>query len=229
MNEVSTENRHSFFIRRLKELGLYDVDADYGGMIGKAVEDLSLSWSKQGHSGTSAEITLEVFNELMDEYGRGRSTWPIFRRILQERVDQDKKWGRQDHGPDGWLIILMEEVGEASRGALEGDMVRYKKELVQIAAVAVAALEAVAAGAVKFGSLVKCQQEVMAIRDLVTRKENEREQLQVQLAGCSVAALGWSGDAPAKPGEYGWSQSYQDALDLRNKYELLLKELEAKS
>jgi hypothetical protein len=178
MDETNTENRHSFFIRRLKELGLYDADADYGGMIGKAVEDLSLSWSKQGHSGMSAEITLAVFNEIMDEYSCGTSLWPIIRRILRERVDQDKKWGRQDHGPDGWLIILMEEVGEASRGALEGDMVKYKKELIQVAAVAVAALEAVNAGAVKFGSLVKCQHEVMAIRDIVTRKDIELEELR---------------------------------------------------
>lgn len=172
------ENRHSFFIRRLRELGLYDADADYGGMIGKAVEDLSLSWSKQGHSGMSAEITLEVFDQLMDEYAGGRSRWAILRRIIVERLDQDKKWGRQDHDPDGWLIILMEEVGEASRGALEGDVVRYKKELVQVAAVAVAALEAVEAGATKFGSLVKCQREVMAIRDLVTRKDVELEELR---------------------------------------------------
>lgn len=176
MNKVPGESRHDFFIRRLGELGLYDPDSDYGGMIGKAVEDLSLSWSKQGHSGMSAEITLEVFNELMGEYDHGRTSWPIIRRVLQERIAQDKKWGRQDHGPDGWLIILMEEVGEASRGALEGDMIRYKKELVQIAAVAVAALEAVASGA------VKC-----------------------------------------------WSRSYQDVLTLREKYEKLLKEQEAKA
>lgn len=51
---------------------------------------------------------------------------------------------------------------------------------------------------------------------------NELEQIQVQLAGCGVAALGWSkGDIQAKPGDYGYSASYQDVLDLRAKWEAL--------
>lgn len=54
---------------------------------------------------------------------------------------------------------------------------------------------------------------------------DEAEQLQVQLAGCSVAALGWAKDEQeAKPGDYGYSQSYQDVVDLRKKYEEKLAE-----
>lgn len=52
----------------------------------------------------------------------------------------------------------------------------------------------------------------------------EAEQLQVQLAGCGVAALGGTSDPViAKRGDYGWSQSYQDVLELRRKYEVLLR------
>lgn len=51
------------------------------------------------------------------------------------------------------------------------------------------------------------------------------EQLSVQLAGCAVAALGGIEDSQvAKRGDYGWSPSYQDVLNLREKYEQLLKE-----
>jgi NTP pyrophosphatase (non-canonical NTP hydrolase) len=40
-----------------------------------------------------------------------------------------------------WLTILQEEVGEVARAALEGRPLDYHKEMVQVAAVAVAALE----------------------------------------------------------------------------------------
>ena len=46
------------------------------------------------------------------------------------------------------------------------------------------------------------------------------EQLQIQLAGCGVAALGGTKE-PAKRGDFGWSPCYQDVLDLRIKYEAL--------
>lgn len=55
--------------------------------------------------------------------------------------------------------------------------------------------------------------------------EDESEHLRVQLAGCGVAALGGVGDraSVAKRGDYGWSASYQDVVDLRVKYEALLE------
>ena len=63
------------------------------------------------------------------------------------------------------------------------------------------------------------------IEDL--RKENaslrERaERAEVQLAGCGAAALGWAkGEQAAKQGDYGWSASYQDVVNLREQVERL--------
>ena len=54
------------------------------------------------------------------------------------------------------------------------------------------------------------------------------EQAETQLAGCGVAALGWSkGERRAEPGDWGYSASYQDVLNLRERWEALRGELEA--
>ena len=53
------------------------------------------------------------------------------------------------------------------------------------------------------------------------RQGEELEQMRVQMAGVSVAAMGGTND-PAKRGEYGWSVAYQDTLELRLKYNILL-------
>lgn len=69
--------------------------------------------------------------------------------VLYERVRQVRKWGPQRHVPGKWLSILIEEVGEvaqeindASEAGRELDWGEYRAELVQVAAVAVAAIEA---------------------------------------------------------------------------------------
>ncbi len=56
----------------------------------------------------------------------------------------------------------------------------------------------------------------------VLTKDEIIDQLRIQLAGCSVAALGGTNkDSIAKPGDWGWSPAYQDVLDLRRHYDLL--------
>lgn len=47
------------------------------------------------------------------------------------------------------------------------------------------------------------------------------EQLEVQLAGCSVAAQGYGDEL--KQDDYGWSLAYAHVKELWNKYETLLK------
>lgn len=49
-------------------------------------------------------------------------------------------------------------------------------------------------------------------------KNEEIAQLRVQLAGCSVAALGGTNKKQrAGVNDYGWSPAYQDVLNLRLK------------
>ena len=38
--------------------------------------------------------------------------------VALERLNQDKKWGEQNHNPSEWLAILVEEVGELSTAIL---------------------------------------------------------------------------------------------------------------
>ncbi|CAM3669676.1 hypothetical protein DESA109040_19265 [Deinococcus saxicola] len=85
-----------------------------------------------------------------------RSTGNVLAEILAERQRQDAKWGGQDHDPSTWLMVLAEEVGEANQAVLEmlfptydkraaergpRTLAEYRQELIQVAAVAVAAIE----------------------------------------------------------------------------------------
>ncbi len=75
----------------------------------------------------------------------------ILEAIKQERMLQDEKWGEQNHKPIEWVAILTEEVGEVSKEALENHfskyykdtnkLANYRKELIQVAAVAIAMIE----------------------------------------------------------------------------------------
>jgi NTP pyrophosphatase (non-canonical NTP hydrolase) len=63
--------------------------------------------------------------------------------IDHERTRQNEKWGEQNHPDLYWLGILVEEVGEVSRAVIEGDERGRDKELVEVAAVCVAWIEAI--------------------------------------------------------------------------------------
>lgn len=70
----------------------------------------------------------------------------ILEEVLIERRRQENKWGQQDHDPSRWMIILMEEVGEASVHILESYSAttvsgKYRAEMIQVIAVALAAVE----------------------------------------------------------------------------------------
>jgi hypothetical protein len=66
-----------------------------------------------------------------------------YKAIEAERERQDKKWGPQNHDDLYWLGILMEEVGEVAQHVIEDRDPYNNQELVEVAAVAVAWLEAI--------------------------------------------------------------------------------------
>jgi len=76
----------------------------------------------------------------------------IFEEIRKERRRQYEKWGEQNHRPLVWTSILGEEYGAVCKEALESNfemddvsfrlrLENYRRECIQVAAVAVAMLE----------------------------------------------------------------------------------------
>ncbi len=78
-------------------------------------------------------------------------TEEVLAAVAAERTRQDEKWGEQNHLPPMWMAILGEEFGETCQEALrfsfgpstsrEKVLRNYREELIQVAAVAVAAVE----------------------------------------------------------------------------------------
>jgi len=62
----------SYAYEWLKSRGLFDGGADYGGMLGEAVLELIKVFSKQRHSGFSAELTKEMFYRLLSDFESGK-------------------------------------------------------------------------------------------------------------------------------------------------------------
>ena len=82
----------------------------------------------------------------------------VAQHVYQERVRQDEEWGEQNHDPFTYLTILGEEYGEACQAALQtryggdkGGIMRLRRELVQVAAVAQAAIECIDRGKWNWG------------------------------------------------------------------------------
>ena len=50
--------------REMRRAGLYDAEANYGGMIPEAVMKLIRALASEGHSGGSHALTMEIFNRL---------------------------------------------------------------------------------------------------------------------------------------------------------------------
>jgi NTP pyrophosphatase (non-canonical NTP hydrolase) len=77
----------------------------------------------------------------------------IFSEIHDERVRQNQLWGEQNHHASYWHTILAEEYGEVARAILEMDEENYREELIQVAAVCVAMVEAYDRGTTRFEAI----------------------------------------------------------------------------
>lgn len=70
-------------------------------------------------------------------------------QVQSELRRQVKAWGEQNHHPMVWLSIIMEELGEAAQAANKATLENggsgwwedYRTELVQVASLAVAAMQ----------------------------------------------------------------------------------------
>ena len=75
------------------------------------------------------------------------SLFNVLQDVSDERIRQINKWGPQHHDDPTWMLILGEEVGEVAKSIIDRihsgktDIAETRKELVQVAAVAVAWLE----------------------------------------------------------------------------------------
>ena len=67
----------------------------------------------------------------------------IFDEICRERISQDKKWGGSTHDDQhsifDWVIFIRHHTNRAVGGRAEDD---YRKQMVRVAALAVAAIQA---------------------------------------------------------------------------------------
>ncbi len=110
-----------------------------------------LNWQRRYFTNIYVEALSAVFSTLDDattqlhaaSTAAATQREQVYALITAERTRQDAKWGsNRDLHPYLWLTILTEEVGEVARAALGNDPDNLRDELVQVAAVAIAQLEA---------------------------------------------------------------------------------------
>lgn len=77
-------------------------------------------------------------------------TQEVLEEVFTERECQEAKWGEQNHDVGLWYAILGEEFGEVGEAICEYDEPNYREELIQVAAVAVAMVEAFDRGTTRF-------------------------------------------------------------------------------
>jgi len=71
----------SYAYEWLKSCGLFNEDADYDGMLGKAVMELVKVFSRQRHSGFSGMLAKEIFYRLLTDFEKGKDPVTVLMRL----------------------------------------------------------------------------------------------------------------------------------------------------
>ena len=76
-----------------------------------------LSGNRGGRITPGEGVTLAVPGRGIDKVPKAgmERTSKVLVAVHEERVHQDKKWGVQEHEPERWFTILLEELGEAAK------------------------------------------------------------------------------------------------------------------
>jgi len=112
--------------KELKLAGLFDGDADYGGHVAQAVMELLGVFSKQGHSGSSANLVAGLFSRLVNHEtltqltGKNNEWQDIsvddakdtegieYQNVRNTAVFKDKRTGKVTYT---YAIVFVEESG----------------------------------------------------------------------------------------------------------------------
>lgn len=86
-------------------------------------------------------MTKQVEGRVTEHSAIADQTDVVLELVRAEREDQTAKWGPSCHEPAVWLAILGRQIGHYSAMVLDDDSIQSVEELIQIAAVAVAAAE----------------------------------------------------------------------------------------
>lgn len=122
--------------RELKLAGIDKSDSDYGGMLYRAVLELVRTFSKQQHSGTSAELTVNILTQLLnfevltpvtDDPAEWKSVSEIVKEPMWQNVrggnyfsrDGGKSWFHINTNQKGRSISKSEEKNETEKAPQE--------------------------------------------------------------------------------------------------------------
>lgn len=124
----------------------------------------------------------------------------IMANVDAERDRQDEKWGPQNHSPFAWITILAEEFGEAAKAVLEGKEIDYHKEMIQVAAVACAAVESYERNRDLEGvpGIASLQLENAGLRMEISRLRGANDKLTKNLASVREVGIGGISDLEGK-------------------------------